>query len=64
MIDPYWSEEELSDTIDRLVLLAFSDEVQSMESDPVEPEIELEFVGGFSDGIAHVPPTHTGGSSD
>jgi hypothetical protein len=50
--------------IDRLVQLAESDLVQDMESDPVEPELELEFIGGFSDGVRHLPPTRVEESDD
>lgn len=50
--------------IDRLAEFANSDTVQSMESDPVEPEIELEFIGGFSDGVSHLPTVRAEESDD
>jgi hypothetical protein len=47
--------------IERLATLAFSDTVQGMDSDPVEPDMEI----GFETVIIEVVrPIHTGAESD
>lgn len=47
------------DEIERLSCLADSDTVQSMESDPVEPDMEIGF-----ESVRFMDAVHTGESND
>jgi hypothetical protein len=58
--DIYYDQLE----IDRLALMAESDIVQDMESDSVEPDMEIEFITGLGDEVSIVSTTHTEGQSD